>query len=705
MIKPRRCLTVALLSILTACALRTDGAGQQQSPGHVWLGSLDLSAVEQGWGKPMVDRSVDGHPISLAGRKFEQGLGTHSPGAFLIDLDGGSRRFIAWVGIDDETAKRGSAEFQVVGDGKLLWSSGVIRGGDAAKRVDVKLTAVKRLALLIGDAGDGFEFDHADWADAQFEVTGAIPRSAKKSVSNPSIATFIEPERPAITSPTVFGVRPGTPILYTATAIGVGPIVFSAPGLPIELTLDKDSGRIEGTFTAPGEHRFKLTARNPHGATSIQLSIEVGDNIALTPPIGWNSYDCFGDDVTEAEILANAEYIHQNLQKHGWQYVVVDYRWYDPEASKAPYNANIHNGQGLTMDANGRLLPAPNRFPSSADGSGFKRLASQIHAMGLKFGIHVMRGITRQAVKENLPIEGSAFHAADAANTQNTCSWCSDMYGVDASKPAGQAWYDSLLRLYAGWSVDYIKVDDMSSPYSTLEIEAVHKAIEKCGRSIVLSLSPGDTPVENGKHVVTQANLWRISGDFWDNWGAVNHQFDLIDRWKGFGGPGHWPDADMIPLGHVSVSGRCVGPDRRTVLTKDEQMTMISLWCLAPSPLMLGMHLPDNDPWTLSLITNDDVLAIDQDPLGSQAKRLPSTGKFSGTEVWVRDLQDGSKAVGLFNRVGTPMQIRFEFAEIGIMHVRSVRDLWQHKDLSPAGTGYEATVGPHGAVLLRIMGR
>ena len=677
----------------------------------VALTSLDLSWVEQGWGKPSVDKTVDGHPLTIGGHHFEHGLGTHSPGLFLIDLYRGSRRFSAWVGIDDETAKRGSAEFQVLGDGKLLWSSGVMHGGDPAKRVDIEVVGIRKLALLVGDAGDGFEYDHADWAEAQFNVTGLPPQSLHTDPSTPTLAQPTEVAKPAITSAPIVGARPDTPLLYTITSTGVLPIEFGASGLPKGLKLDRATGRITGVVHAlEGNYNVKLRASNINGEASGALTIKVGDAIALTPPLGWNSYDCFGDDVTEAEVLANAYYMKEHLQEHGWEYVVVDYRWYDPLASKAPNDANIHMGKGLAMDAHGRLLPAPNRFPSAGSASpngtvpGFKPLADQIHVLGLKFGIHVMRGIPREAVAQDLPIDGSAFHAKDAANSGNTCAWCSDMYGVDASKPAGQAWYDSLLRLYASWGVDYIKVDDLSSPYSTLEIEAIHRAIEKCGRAIVLSLSPGETPIEQAAHVRANANLWRISGDFWDNWGAVNHQFDLLHRWEGSGGPGHWPDADMIPLGHLSVSGRSVGPDRRTGLSRDEQMTMISLWSLAPSPLMLGMHMPDNDAWTLALISNDEILAVNQDPGGTQATRLPrrDTSVPVGVEVWKRKLADGSLAVGLFNRVGFELPVRVTWQELGIKTAARIRNLWQRTDVSAKGDYYETPVGPHGAVMLRI---
>lgn len=555
----------SMLAMLSFLLLHGVCSADQEIP----ITTLDLNAVEQGWGKPAVDRSVDGHPIAIAGRKFDHGFGTHSPGLFLIDLSKGSSRFHAWVGIDDETNRRGSVEFQVIGDGRMLWSSGVMHGGDGAKEVNVDLSGVKNLGLLVGDAGDGFEFDHADWAEAALTVNGALPHSQKPSPSNPTIAEPNSSALPTLTSPLISSARPGTPFQYAITCISSSPNHYVAHRLPSWLRLNPETGLIVGNVPSAivsSDIHITVGVKNAIGLIEQGVTLRVGGRSALTPPLGWNSYDCFGDDVTEQEVIANAEYLQKYLHPHGWEYVIVDYRWYDPNAATNPNDANIHQGKGLTMDRFGRLLPSPNRFPTATEGRGFRPLSDRIHAMGLKFGIHVMRGITREAVVENTPIEGSSFKAADAGITSNTCPWCSDMYGVDASKPAGQAWYDSLLRLYASWGVDYIKVDDMSSPYSTVEIEAVHRAIQKCGRAIVLSLSPGDTPVEQAAHVGENANLWRISGDFWDNWGSVNHQFELLRRWAGNGGPGHWPDADMIPLGHVSVSGRSVGPDRHSGL-------------------------------------------------------------------------------------------------------------------------------------------
>lgn len=417
---------------------------------------------------------------------------------------------------------------------------------------------------------------------------------------------------------------------------------------------------------------------------------------APTPPMGWNSYDSFGDSVTETEILANARYMKDHLLAHGWNYCVVDFRWYDAGANSG--NPNDRAGARLSADEFGRLIPAVNRFPSATGKLGFGPLAARIHAMGLKFGIHIMRGIPRQTVAANLPIEGSYFHAADAANNKSICPWCADMYGVHGDTEAGRAWYDSLIRQYAQWGVDYLKVDDMSRPYSPTEIEAIRSAIDRCARPIVLSLSPGQTPISQADHVMAHANMWRISDDFWDRWKALNLQFVLLARWQGYGGPGHWPDADMIPFGHVAQRCYADGPPRVSRLTHDEQITLMSLWALAPSPLMLGMNLPENDEWTNHLITNDAVLAIDQDPLGQAGVLVGEPGMM---ETWKKDLADGSVAIGLFNRGHSAAAIHLDWDQAGLHGTQNIRDLWADKDLGKYSGEFVATVPSHGAILLR----
>lgn len=353
---------------------------------------------------------------------------------------------------------------------------------------------------------------------------------------------------------------------------------------------------------------------------------------APVPPMGWNSWDCYGTSVTEDEVIANANYMASRLKSHGWQYVVVDIQWSEPNPQTHGYRPNTE----LVMDQNGRLMPAPNRFPSASKGGGFRPLADYIHKQGLKFGIHIMRGIPRRAVSANLPVSGSQAHAADIADTRSICRWNTDMYGVDLTKPGGQDYYDSILKLYAGWGVDYIKADDIAIPFHGDEIAALHRAILKTGRPIVLSLSPGPADVAKAAQYAENANLWRISGDFWDRWQDLRRSFALLDLWSPHVKPGGWPDADMLPLGHIGIRAER-GVDRRSLLTHDEQRTLITLWSIARSPLMFGGNLPDNDEFTLSILSNDEVLAADQKAANS--KQLSARGDQI---TWVSDTA-GSK--------------------------------------------------------------
>jgi hypothetical protein len=494
----------------------------------------------------------------------------------------------------------------------------------------------------------------------------------------------------------VIGVRPNTPVIYRLTVSGDRPMKFSVKQLPAGLTLDANTGIITGRLAEKGEFTFTASAKNSAGRAAAKIKLVCGDTLALTPPMGWNSYDAFGDNVVEAEVLANARYLAEQMQPVGWDTVVVDYCWSDPGAHDN--NRNARANAPLAMDQFGRMTPAANRFPSANDGAGFKPLAGAVHALGLKFGIHVMRGIPRNAVKADLPIESSTFTAAAAGNTNDQCGWCPDMFGV-SSNAAGQAWYDSCARLWASWGVDYIKVDDLSQPYHTAEVEMIHNAIDHCGRAIVFSTSPGETPIVAAGHISQHANLWRVSDDFWDNWKSLDHEFTLAARWKTFAGPGHWPDADMLPIGHLSVAHRSVGEDRSTHLTRDEQLTHLSLWSLLPSPLMVGANLPDNDAWTLALLASPEVIAVNQDTLGLAAQRV--TNVLASAEIWTRPLADKSLAVGIFNRGKAVVPVNLIWKDLGLRARPAVRDLWLRRDLGRA-ENFTAEIPPHGCVLLRV---
>jgi hypothetical protein len=419
--------------------------------------------------------------------------------------------------------------------------------------------------------------------------------------------------------------------------------------------------------------------------------------------MGWNSYDAFGDTVTEEEVLANAKYVKDKLLPHGWNYIVIDFRWYDPEPPGNDHLLNqLRTGAKLPADDFGRLLPATNRFPSAAGGKGFKPLAAQLHKMGLKFGIHYMRGIPEEAVKAKTPIADSEFTAADAGDTNRPGEWCPDMFGV-RSNTAGQAWYDSLFKQFADWGVDFVKVDDICPNYRTGESTMIRRAIDKCGRAIVYSISAGPPAPSDAAHVFTHANMWRISSDFWDRWGSLNHQFDLMHPWHDFAGPGHYPDADMIRFGHICLRSKAGGNDHVSHFSHEEQIMLMSFWCLGPSPLMLGGNLPDNTQWDLDLITDDEVLAEDQDSLVKPATCVSQQGPPNArTEVWVREITDGNRAVGLFNRGGNATEVTLNWNEAALTNKWIVRDLWRHENLGIADTKLALQVPAHGAVLLKL---
>jgi alpha-galactosidase len=418
-------------------------------------------------------------------------------------------------------------------------------------------------------------------------------------------------------------------------------------------------------------------------------------DLAPTPPMGWNSWDSYGLTVTEAEFKANVSWLHEHLQPLGWRYVVVDEGWY----LRAPGEKGA--AQGFVMDDDGRYLVADNRFSSS----GFKPLADWVHKQGLKFGLHIIRGIPRQAVEKNLPIAGSAFHAADAANTTDTCRWNADNYGLNAN-PAAQAYYDSVIKLYAGWGVDYIKVDCISKPYQTDEIHMMSAAIKKSGRAMVLSLSPGPTPVEEADDVRKYAQLWRISDDMWDTWpgpagqtfpAGLVRQFDRTAEWAPHIEAGHWPDADMLPLGYLGPRPGW-GKARISRLTADESRTLMTLWSMARSPLIAGTNLTKMDTATEALYSNPEVIAVDQHSRDN--RQLLRTGSLV---VWKATSDSGGgDYLAVFNLGDKAQQVSYSWKDLGLPEgSHAVRDLWARKDLGPAAA-LKTELPAHGTRLYRV---
>jgi len=411
--------------------------------------------------------------------------------------------------------------------------------------------------------------------------------------------------------------------------------------------------------------------------------------------MGWNSWDSYGTTVREEQVKANADWMAEHLAKYGWQYIVVDIQWYEPNAQGHDYKP----GAPLTMDDFGRLMPAVNRFPSSANGAGFKPLADYVHGKGLKFGIHIMRGVPRQAVEKNLPIKGTPYHAADIADKDNACCWNPDMWGVDTTKPGSQEYYDSIAELYASWGVDFIKADDMGSHlYQPAEMKALSQAIRQTGRQMVLSISPGPAPLSEAEFFEKYAQMWRISDDFWDDWKLLRQQFDFARDWAPFVGKNNtWPDADMLPLGKLRVTST-EGGGSPTKFTPDEQQTVMTLWSIFRSPLIFGGDLPSNDAATTALITNDEVLEVNQH--SSAGHEVLQKGNI---RVWVADgAKSGEYYVAVFNLTDYVVSQRLYWLDIGVLGiVKDVRDLWAHKSVD-ATRGLEVRLRPHASALYKI---
>lgn len=390
--------------------------------------------------------------------------------------------------------------------------------------------------------------------------------------------------------------------------------------------------------------------------------------VAYTPPMGWNSWDCYGASVTEDTVRKNAAYMAENLKKFGWKYIVVDIQWSEPTADSHSY----HPFTELETDGFSRLVPAVNRFPSAADGAGFKPLSDYVHGLGLKFGIHIMRGIPRQAVHRNTPIMNSTHTAREIADTNSTCRWNTDMYGVDPSKEGAEEYYDSLFSLYASWGVDFVKVDDICNHYPVAEIEMINRALKNSGREMVLSLSPGPAPLEHAEHMKQYANMWRITDDFWDKWELLYAMFERAEKWSLHSGPGHWPDADMLPVGAILQD---YGRDNRTKFTAEEQKTMLNLWCIMRSPLMIGGDLCYNDDFTLGLLTNERLLTmLSSSRCAHQVYRR--TEKDAERIVWTAFCKTGGNYLAVFNTADEAAEITVSLAECELEESFSALNLW-----------------------------
>ncbi|HZL67746.1 MAG TPA: NPCBM/NEW2 domain-containing protein [Candidatus Limnocylindrales bacterium] len=634
---------------------------QAQSPPQ---GTVNLPGIlDQEYGIPGHDKSVDDNPLSIGGRKFEHGLGTQANSSLQLPLNGSGERLTALVGVDDEVGKRGSVVFKVEGDEGTVWESGVMHGGDSPKPVDVDLHGIRSLILSVESAGTDIQSDHADWAELRIQMSESAPvqRAAFVPPETPVFLTPKAPPQPRINGPRVFGVRPGSPFLFTIAATGDRPMTFAAEGLPKELVLDATTGRITGVLKKPGEYRVTLRAQNALGRAERTFKIIAGPTIGLTPALGWNSWNCFGSAVTAQKVRAAADaMVKSGLIDHGWSYINIDDYWEVHRNSKDP------TLQGPQRDAKGRVLSNP-RFPD------MKALADYVHDRGLRIGIYSSPGPW-------------------------TCGGCVGSWQHQEEDA----------RQYADWGFDYLKYDwctyadvagEQGLNYSreTLSkpFRKMHGELQKLPRDILFSICEYGMGKSWEWGADTGGNSWRTTGDIVDTWPSVSRiGFQQAGREK-YSGPGHFNDEDMLAIGYVAW-GPQLHPTR---LTPNEQYAHVSLWCLLDSPLLIGCDLTQLDDFTLSLLTNDEVLEVDQDPLGRQARRVSQHGPL---EVWAKEMEDGSKAVGLFNRGGTNTVVTAKWSDLELFGKQRVRDLWRQADLGTYESQFEASVPRHGVVLVKL---
>jgi alpha-galactosidase len=617
-----------------------------QEANTVWLDSLDATKMTSGWQKSRTNLSIDGNPLKLKGTLYPHGLGTHAESNFTIAINGATK-FSALVGVDDEVTGRGSIKFMLYLDGKLAYESAEMHGGDQPNLLMLDLTGAKKLTLHVDDVDGDITFDHADWADAKFTVPAgavapiALPAEAPPggvSSEPPVIASYAkEKPAPAINGARVTGTTPGRPFLFKIPATGQEPLTFSAKGLPAGLTLDEKTGIITGSVRKSGKSVVRVTVSNTLGAAQRNLVIVAGEHkLAQTPPMGWNSWNAYYTNVDEKKMRDAVEWIRKTgLDKHGYEYVNIDDAW---EANR---------------DAEGEIL-VNQKF------SSMKALGDYIHGYGLKFGIYSSPG-----PKTCGGYEGSFKHEQQDANT------------------------------YASWGVDYLKYDWCSYQKTQeatereaykLPYKVMRTALDNANRDIVYSLCQyGMNNVwEWGADKDVAGNLWRTTGDIAPSYNSMANIGFKQNGLEKYAGPGHWNDPDMLFV-HA--------------MKPNEQITHLTLWSLLAAPLLIGSDISRLDQFTIDALSNDEVIAVDQDPLGRQGTRRSQEGSL---EVWARPLWDGTIAVGLFNRSKAPAPVTARWADLGLKGSQPVRDLWKQQDLGAVKDTFTATVPGHGAVLVKI---
>jgi alpha-galactosidase len=642
----------------------------------VWLDQLDLSTASQGWGIPKKNRSVDGNIMTIAGKTFERGFGTHAESSLFIQLDGKANSFTAQVGIDDEVKQHQPAvEFIIFGDGAKLWSSGVMHAGDTARRCNVKLSGVKKLELRVTEIGHN---NHADWADAKFEATGVASFATYYPV--PSERYILTPKpsaKPKINSASVFGVRPGSPFQFRIPATGDRPMTFMVTGLPLGLKLDQKTGLVTGKLVTAGTYVIQLKAKNAKGIAGKSLRVICGDKIALTPPMGWNSWNCFAGEVSAEKVKRAAEVmVKTGLVNYGWNYVNIDDYWQNNRDSKDP------SQQGKYRDEAGNIVPNK-RF------GDMKALTDYVHGLGLKIGIYSSPGPWTCD-------GGAGSYGYERQDAESYAKWGFDYLKYDWCS------YGGVLNGIPGNDTNKVALISYNGGYQLSTAIKPYKLmgdyIRQQPRDIVFSLCQyGMSDVWKWGGSVG-GNTWRTTNDITDNWSNVKSIALAQDQSAAWAKPGNWNDPDMLVVGTVGW-----GSPHPTMLKPDEQYLHFSLWSLFSAPLLIGCDMEKLDAFTLSLLTNDEVIAVNQDALGKQATCVQTIGDL---RIYVKELEDGSRVAGFCNFGLEKVDISYnDLNKLGISGKQKVRDLWRQKDITTIHADKEALsvkVPMHGVVLYKF---
>ncbi|CAN5452132.1 NPCBM/NEW2 domain-containing protein [soil metagenome] len=665
-----------MLKFFTSLFLFISIGAYSQKINTVWLDDLPIQTFSEGIRPVQAKGNYTGDTLRINGTRYTRGLGAQSPCVLAFAITKQAKRFSALIGADDLGNKDISLTFYVLGDGKVLFESKPMSIGDSPISVDVDLTGISQLGLLVTDKVGGIsnKKTYCNWVNAHVEMSGdALPEHVQNPGKQYSLTPPASP-KPRINSAKLVGATPGNPFLYTIAATGQRPITFSAESLPNGLVLDKKTGIITGKISERGSYTTILKATNALGEATKQVTIKIGDAIALTPPIGWNGWNAWEAHIDREKVIASADaMVKMGLRDHGWTYINIDDAW-----------QGVRGGPLTALQPN-------EKFPK------FKEMVDYIHSLGLKSGLYSTPYIASYAGYVGA---GSDFEAGGETHELIIANRRAFNHIPRYRFETNDA------RKMAEWGIDFLKYDWRIDVNST---ERMSNALKQSGRDIVFSIS-NNAPFEKVTDWARLANMYRTGPDIKDSWTSLYLTSFSLDKWSEFSGPGHWADPDMMIVGKVSI-----GPILHdTRLTPDEQYSHVSMFSLLAAPLLIGCPIEQLDAFTLNLLRNDEVIEINQDPLGKAARLVNDE---NGVQVWLKPLDDGSYAVGLFNTADfgktpqsyfhwgteTAKSFTFDFAKAGLKGNYKLRDVWRQKDLGTYQESFKTDIRHHGVVMLKLV--